>query len=754
MIKKNFLTAFIFIILFCNNINAEKRKLTDYVNPFIGTANFGATNPGAVLPNGLMSITPFNVMGESPLNKYDKDARWWSMPYTTDNKYFTGFSHVNLSGVGCPDLGSFIVMATSGALDIDYHTNGTTLSKEVAKPGYYKAHLDKYNIQSEVTTTERTGVIAFTFKNKGNGNILLNLGEGLTNETGAKVRFLNDSTIIGAKVMGTFCYAPQAVFTQYFAMRISKKPTQSGYWKMQKNKKGAEAEWDPDNGKYKIYRDYKKEMMGDDIGVFMSMDVAENEKIYVQTSVSFVSEENALLNLETEQKTLDFDKTKKSADDAWEKVLSKIEVEGGSEEQKTIFYTALYHLFIHPNILQDVNGEYPQMGSLKTLKTDKKRYTVFSLWDTYRNVHPLLCLLSPEKQLDMVRSMIDIYKEGGWMPKWELFSQETYTMEGDPSLIVINDTYQRGLRDFDTETVWKAMWHSANASGKENKMRPDNDDYLKLGYVPIREKFDNSVSHALEYYIADWNLAQFAKSIGKNKEAKILLKRASGYKNYYCKDFGCFRPITPDGKFLKDFDPEQGKDFEPNPGFHEGTAWNYTFFVPFDINGLKKIMGGEKKFADKLLNVFESGNYDPTNEPDIAYPYLFTYVKGQEWRTQKLIPELISKHYHNTPEGIPGNDDTGTMSAWLIYSMMGFYPDCPGDMSYSLTTPVFDKITINLDSKYYKKDKIVITKEKIGNSKENIYFKKISIGDKVYKDKYRMTNDELMNSGTIKYFVE
>lgn len=754
MTKKTLISALILMILFSNNVYAKKKNLTDYVNPFIGTANFGATNPGAVRPNGLMSITPFNVMGNNPENKYDKDARWWSMPYTTDNKYFTGFSHVNLSGVGCPDLGSFIVMATSGNLDIDYHTNGTTLSNEKAKPGYYSADLDKYNILSEVTTTERTGVIAFTFKNEGVGNILLNLGEGLTNETGAKLRFLNDSTIVGAKIMGTFCYAPQAVFTQYFAMRISKKPTNSGYWKMQKDKKGVEAEWDPDNGKYKIYNNYRKEMMGDDIGVFMSMPVNKDEKIYVQTSVSFVSEENALLNLETEQKTLDFEKIKQESNDIWEKALSTIEVEGGSDNDKIIFYTALYHLLIHPNILQDVNGEYPAMGSLKTLKTDKNRYTVYSLWDTYRNVHPLLCLLYPDKQIDMVRSMIDMYKESGWLPKWELFSQETYTMEGDPSLIVINDTYQRGLRDFDIQTAWEAMWKSANAEGKINKMRPDNDDYLKFGYVPLREKFDNSVSHALEYYIADWNLAQFAKAIGKNKESKILLKRANGYKNYYCKEFGCLRPITPDGKFLKDFNPEQGKDFEPSPGFHEGTAWNYTFFVPFDIKGLKKLMGGDKSFTEKLDKVFTSGNYDPTNEPDIAYPYLFTHIKGQEWRTQKLIPEIINNHYHNTAEGIPGNDDTGTMSAWLIYSMMGFYPDCPGDMSFALTTPAFDKITINLNTKYYNNDKIVISKEKSGNSKENIYFKKINIGGKDYKDRYRITNDELLGSKTITYFIE
>lgn len=733
---------------------SQKNKKINEVNPFIGNANFGTTNPGAVVPNGLMSVTPFNVGGDSPLNKYDKDARWWSTPYTTDNKYFTGFSHVNLSGVGCPELGSLLLMATSGNLDVDYKNYGSTISNEVAHPGYYSAFIDKYKIKAEVSATKRSSIAAFTFQEKGNANILLNLGQGLSNETGSKVVFLNDSTIIGSKIMGTFCYEPQAVFAQYFAMRISKKSKDNGYWKMQAPKKGVEAEWDKDNGKYKIYRNYKKDMMGDDIGAYLSYPVEAGETIYVQIGVSFTSVENALLNLNTEQKTFDFAKVKEEAENEWEKALSVVDIEGGTKDQRTMFYTAMYHLLIHPNILQDVNGDYPAMGSLKTLNTKHNRYTVYSLWDTYRNVHPLLSLLYPQTQLDMVRSMVDMYKESGWLPKWELYSQETYTMDGDPSLIVINDTYQRGLRDFDIEAAWEAMWKSANAPSKENKMRPDNDDYLKYGYVPIREQFDNSVAHALEYYVADYNLAQFAKSLGKMKEYKILMKRAMGYKNYYDKkEYKVFRPITPDGKFLNPFNPEQGKDFEPSPGFHEGTAWNYTFFVPFDIKGLMKLMGGEKEFVNKLQYVFDSGNFDPTNEPDIAYPYLFSYTSKDAWRTQKYTDYIIKKYFGNSPEGLPGNDDTGTMSTWLIYSMLGFYPDSPGDMSYTLTTPTFDKVTIKLDKKYYKND-IVIEKKYNGDKKDAIYFNQIELAGKTYKNKYRITNNDLLNSGKIVFYAE
>jgi len=290
---------------------------------------------------------------------------------------------------------------------------------------------------------------------------------------------------------------------------------------------GVEAEWDHDHGRYKLYPTYRKEMSGNDVGVWFTFDTKPGEVIYVQTGVSFVSAENALLNLDTEQRGFDFAAVRASAEDAWEQALRVVEVEGGTQEQRTVFYTALYHLLIHPNILQDVNGEYPMMASLRTGKTSHDRYTVYSLWDTYRNVHPLLSLLYPRKQLAMVQSMLDMYREGGWLPKWELYGQETLTMEGDPSLIVINDTWQRGIRDFDVNLAYEAMLKGATTPGKDNLMRPDNDDYLSRGYVPLREKFDNSVSHALEYYLADWNLSQFARSLGKKKDADLAMDAAA-----------------------------------------------------------------------------------------------------------------------------------------------------------------------------------------------------------------------------------
>lgn len=744
MIKK--LTLIAKAVLFtCTFAQAQKQPV-DFVNPFIGTTNYGTTNPGAVMPHGLMSASPFNVMG-SDKNKFDKDKQWWSTPYDFNNKYLTGFSHVNLSGVGCPDLGSLLLMPTSGKLNVDYSNYGSTYSNEIATPGYYSNTLDKYGIKCEMTATQRTSRTRFTFP-KGESNIIMNLGEGLTNESGATVKYISDTEIEGSKLLGTFCYNPNAVFPIYFVMRINKKATERGYWKKQRAM-GVEADWDETAGKIKLYKSYTREMSGDDIGAWFSFDTENNEVIEVSIGVSFVSCANARLNLDTEQPSgITFDAIRKNAADKWNDDLSRIKVKGGTDDQKSIFYTAMYHTLIHPNILQDVNGEYPEMEGNNIRKSDKNRYTVFSLWDTYRNVHQFITLVYPARQMDMIHTMMGMYEEHGWFPKWELFGRETLTMEGDPSIPVIVDSWMKGLKNFDINKAYEGMYKSATTEGKHNLMRSDNDDYMKLGYVPMQSKYDNSVSHALEYYVADYALSTLAEKLNKKDDAKLFKSRAMGYKNYYCKEFGTLRPIEQNGKFYSPFDPKEGENFAPSPGFHEGNAWNYSFYVPFDIDGLKRLMGGDKKFTDKLQSVFDNNNYDPANEPDIAYPYLFSRVKGEEWRTQKIVKEMLEKHFKNKPDGIPGNDDTGTMSTWALFSMMGLYPDCPGVPEYTLTTPTFDEVEISLDSNYWNNEKITIKKE--GNG---IYIKEIKINGKKI-NKYRITHEELINAKEITFVTK
>ncbi len=724
-------------------VSGFAQEPADYVNPFIGTTNYGTCNPGAICPNGLMSVVPFNVMGSSD-NKYDKDSRWWSTPYENTNSYFTGLSHVNLSGVGCPEMGSLILMPTTGELDVDFTKYGSKYKDETATPGYYSIFLTKYNIKAEATATLRSGLTRFTFP-AGKSNIMLNLGEGLTNETGAFLRRISDTEIEGMRMLGTFCYNPQAVFPIYFVMKINKKPEATGYWKKQPEMKGVEAQWDAYSGKYKLYNNYNREIAGNDIGAWFTFNTAENEEVEVAMGVSFVSMENARENLEKEQQGRHFAEIQKEARNNWNSHLGRIKVEGGTDDQKSVFYTGLYHALIHPNILQDVNGEYPAMETGKTMTTKGDRYTVYSLWDTYRNLHQFMTLVYPEKQIEMVRTMVDMYKEHGWMPKWELYGRETLTMEGDPSLPVIVDTWKKGLRDFDIETAYEAMYKSATTPGNQNLMRPDIDDYISKGYVPLMEQYDNSVSHALEYYIADYSLYTLAKELGKKEDAKMFYDRSMGYKNYYCKEFGTLRPKLPNGEFYSPFDPKQGENFEPSPGFHEGNSWNYTFFVPHDIKGLAKMMGGQKKFVNKLQMVFDKGYYDPANEPDIAYPYLFSYFKGEEWRTQKLVKELLAKHFKNTPGGIPGNDDAGTMSAWAIFSMMGLYPDCPGVPEYTLTTPTFDKVTITLNPDFYSQKELVI--EVANKDSDSDYINKIEMNGK--KCGYRVNHNDLVKAGKI-----
>jgi predicted alpha-1,2-mannosidase len=714
---------------------SDSGDLTRYVNPFIGTAerkverggpDNAYTNPGAVLPWGLISVSPFNL--------YDGTGEWEQRPspYIHGKKYISGFTHVNMSGTGCGELGTFCLMPTTGGFD-PRHTDYSEYSGEKASPGYYSVLLDKYHVKAEMTTTLRTAISRYTFP-EGRSNIVLNLGLGLTPQKGAFIKRISDTEVEGFKMLGGIC-GMTSIHIVYFYAKLSKSPVKCGVWL---------------DGR--LYEDYQREVAGNDVGAVFTFDTGKDEAIYVKLGVSYVSAENARGNADTEMPGFDFDATHKTARQTWNRELSKIIVEGGTQDDRVKFYTALYHLLIHPNLYNDANGEYQKFGSVEKGKIrDYNRYTLFSLWDTYRNVHPFYALVYPREASDMVKSLLDISDENGFLPRWDMAGLETTAMVGDPALPVIVDTWFRGMRDFDINRAYEAMRHNAVTPEKDNYMRPGMEGWLKYGYIPedvskmgLRGVW-GSVSTALEYCIADWNLAQLAKYLKKEDDYRLFYNRAMLYKNNYDPSTGFMRPKFMDGQWMTPFHTE---DRHHEEGFTEGNTWNYTFMVPYDIPGLMKLMGGPKKFISKLEACFEKGFFDITNEPDLAYPYLFNYVKGEEWRTQKHVRHIVNENFRNSVNGLPGNDDCGTMSAWLMYSMMGFYPACPGDMNYQLAAPVFSKITVTLDPAWYPGGTFVIEAENTG--KENSYVRKMELNGKKHAS-YTIHHQDMVKGGTLKF---
>ncbi len=714
---------FLSLISFTVTATSWAQSAADYVNPFIGTSNYGATVPGPSVPMGMTSMAPYNTF-DMPGHKIHTDAGWCSTPYVYENRYVAGFTNVNLSGVGCPDFGSLLLMPTTGEAVVEASAYCSELSGQRAEAGYYSATLDRYGVRAEMTATERTTRSRYTYP-AGTSNVLFNIGMGLTNESGGMVRIVSEREIEGFRMMGGFCYnEPQSVMPVYFVVRLSK-PARIRYWKKLDSLGGIRHQWEPYSGRYKIYDLYSGEMAGDDIGVIFTFSTERDEQVEASVGISYVSIDNARDNLDREQEGLSFDELCSGARDKWNDVLGRITVEGGSHDDKVMFYTALYHTYMHPNILSDVGGDYPSMVYRRKANSGSRdRLTMFSGWDVYRLNAALMSLTDPARGDAVAASLMDMYRQSGNLPKFEIASGEFMVMEGDPAVPYLADLYMRGaVRSVPAEELYEAMRRNAFTPGAENRIRPDNDFYMEHGYVPHLKKYDSSVSQALEYYAADYALAQMARSLGHTADYETLMKRVAGYKTYFDKEHGLLRPVKPDGSYTEGFDPVQGKNFEPVDGFHEGCSWNYSFYVPYDIKGLAGMMGGDDRFIEMLDRCFDEGHFDMSNEPDMGYPYYYSLIEGNGWRTQRWVRTLIREHYSAAPGGLPGNDDAGTMSAWLVFSMMGLYPTLPGSPSFTVTSPLFDKITIKLDRRYYDRDELIIETHGKGP-----YIKRVTVG--------------------------
>jgi predicted alpha-1,2-mannosidase len=720
-----------FALVACNQNN---KNYTKYVNPFIGTTNGGNQNPGARVPFGMVEFCPYNYADSFP----DPAV------YMQGQKTIYGFGLTNLTGSGCASYGSILLMPVVGE-GVDMLKHHSAYKNEIAEPGYYSVDLSDFNVKAELTASLRSCYGEFKFP-KGNGSFVVDISRTNTQDTAFFLESVSASEIRGYRTDGQFCGKP-GVHKAYFYIRFSKPSVKIDFYKNDQLVNNKEIK--SSNEKLKaVYR----------------FETSENESIEVKAAVSYVSMTNALENLDKEIGAKSFAQVKKEASETWNNMLSRIEVQDTSMEKLTKFYTAIYHTMSHPNIIDDINGQYPAMekDSVCQLKSGH-RYSVFSLWDTYRTVHPFFSLVYPEIQSDIVKTMLSMSAEYGWLPHWEAIGHEKGVMNGDPSLIVINDSYQKGIKDFDTKKALNAMlWNTSHVYYKAEADRPmvayirkGMEPYNKNnGYIPYDYKHNGgdvwgSVSTTLEYNLADWNLAQFAKSTGNDDIYKKYNERSHGWQYLFDPATGFIRERKSDGSWPEKFDPlersgEMSWPFSGGPGYTEGDAWHYTFFVPHDIEKLKEMMGGDSAYVKKLKECFDKGLYMPDNEPDIAYPFLFNYVKGQEWLTQETVNKVIATNFGIKPGSIPGNDDTGTMSAWLIFAMMGIYPDCPGKPDYQLETPSFNKITIHLNQKYYKGKDFVI--ETTGD-KGGRYIKSMKVNGKPYS-MYSIPHTTIVNGGT------
>ncbi len=672
------------------------QELTQFVDPFIGTGEYGHTFPGAVQPWGMVSVSPHTAPG-TPSG------------YRHGAPFFYGFGQVHLSGTGCADLGSVLVMAARN-IHFDPEKYKCTYGDEKAAPGFYSVRLNEPGVLAEATATPRCGFLRFTSEKDGDLTVLIDAGRSLALLGGGAVAIRSATEVEGYNISGGFCGEANRQ-TVYFAARFSEPVIKSGIWVDDRPVAATSATVEAQS-----------------IGAWLKFAGASEKFVLVKIGISYVSIANARENLDLEIVDWDFDRVRAEAQNAWQRELSRIQVEGGSRDDKTKFYSALYRTLIHPNIISDVNGEYPLMGRSGVGKiSGRERYTIFSLWDTYRTLHPFLTLVYPERQLAMVQTMLDMYRESGFLPKWELAGNETYMMVGDPAAIVIADTYLKGLDDFDAALAYEAMTKPALLRDGEDAppIRAGYHEQLQYGYIPFEQDTTQDwwvwgpVSTSLEYCLSDWAIGRVAEKLGRTNDAKEFFRRSHFYKNYFDANTQFLRPKRKNGEWLAPFDSlalEGSGSWAGagGPGYVEGNAWHYTWFVPHDVKGLIDLFGGPQPFVKKLQRCFDENHFTIGNEPDIAYPYLFTYVCGEEWRTQKLVDEIMRDSFRTGPNGLRGDDDCGAISAWIVFSALGFYPACPASDEYRLGIPLFERARIRLNTQHYDGEEFVI--EKIGNA--------------------------------------
>ncbi|OPC56357.1 sugar hydrolase [Elizabethkingia bruuniana] len=719
----------------------------------------GHTFPGATVPFGAVQLSPETDTISYELNgKYNGDVYKYCAGYRHEDKTITGFSHTHFSGTGHSDLGDFLIMPTTGQLKLNPGTASNPESgyrsrfshnDEISEAGYYKVKLQDYNILAELTATTRVGVHRYTFPKSDQAHIILDLMAGIYNYNDKNiwtyVRVNDDKTITGYRQTNGWARTR----TVYFAMKFSKPFKSYG----QKNYDGKRVY----NGFWRKFDQNKNfpEIAGKQIRMYFDFDTQENEAIEVQLAISPVSQTNAMENLEKEAGNLSFDQVKAKAQEDWNKELNKIVIKG-TEDQKVNFYTAMYHTFINPTIYMDANGEYKGLDQNIHKAEGFTNYTTFSLWDTYRALHPYFNIIQPKRNADMVKSMMAHYEQSPlkMLPIWSHYANENWCMSGYHSVSVIADAIIKGNYTGDAKAALMACVATANKRNYEGI-----GDYIDKGYIPA-EKNGTSVSNTLEYAYDDWAIVQLAKHLGETEIYNQFIKRSENWRNNFDKTTGFMRPRLADGSFKKEFDllSTHGQ------GFIEGNSWNYSFFVPHNPEGLIQQMGGKQKFASKLDKLFSMhlpdeffadteditregiiGGYVHGNEPAHHVAYFYNWT-GQPWKTQKQVRHILEMQYKSTPDGLGGNDDTGQMSAWYILSSLGFYPVAPGSEDYAIGSPAVSNAVLTLENG--KNFEI----EAVNQSPENVYVQKILLNGKEIKN-FTLKHSDVMNGGKIIFYM-
>ncbi|WP_099712818.1 GH92 family glycosyl hydrolase [Flavobacterium sp. 9] len=761
---KSLLLGLTFLSLgYGNKMNAqkkiEKKNLIQYVDPMIGTAKMGHTYPGATVPFGSVQLSPeTDTIAYSLNGKYNGDVYKYCAGYQYEDKTIVGFSHTHFSGTGHSDLGDFLIMPTTGKLQLNPGVASKPLSgyrsafshsTEKAEPAYYSVFLEDHKIKAELTATTRVGMHQYTFPKSDEAHIILDLTSGIYNydkkNVWTFVRVENDTLITGYRQTNGWARTR----TVYFAMSFSK-PIKS-YGQAAQEKSVYRGFW----GRFDQTKNFP-EMAGQNLKLFFDFNTEEGEKIKIKMALSPVSSAGALENMKKEVPGWDFEKVKKQSQEVWNNELNKIQIETIQKEDLVNFYTSMYHAFLGPTEYMDLDGNYKGLDMNVHKAENFKNYTSYSLWDTYRALHPLFNIVQPARNSDMISSMLahsdqSVHK---MLPIWSHYANENWCMIGYHSVSVVADAIVKGNGNFDKEKALQACINTAKVPYYDGL-----EYYMKMGYVP-EDKNGSSVSKTLEYAYDDWAIAQAAKKLGKTEVYNEFIERSKNYKNVYDAKTGFMRPKLNDGTFKKEFDPLDTH----GQGFIEGNSWNYSLYVPQDPAEMIKMMGGNDKFNVRLDSLFSMhlpdkyfenteditregiiGNYVHGNEPSHHVVYLYDWTNSP-WKAQDKIRMILKKMYRNGADGLGGNDDFGQMSAWYIFSSLGFYPVAPGSDEYALGSPLVKKAVFNLENG--KNFEV----ETVNQSDKNVFVSKVLLNGKQL-DKPFLKHANVINGGKITFYM-